>query len=96
MFLKFKIWMCYFPAPALQDSSTLFNVFLEKERKQQQANAQAKAESKDSSKTNGHANASKKPAQPKKKVQKTEPEKKKPTDFLSAVAEVLYFLKYDK
>lgn len=75
-------------APALQESSTLFNVFLEKERKQQQANAQAKAESKDSSKTNGHANASKKPAQPKKKVQKTEPEKKKPTDFLSAVAEI--------
>lgn len=96
MFLKFKIWMCYFPAPALQESSTLFNVFLEKERKQQQANAQARAESKDSSKTNGHANASKKPAQPKKKVQKTEPEKKKPTDFLSAVAEVLFFLKYDK
>ena len=77
-----------FSATALKESSTLFNVFLEKERKQQQANAQAKAEMKDSVKANGVANAGKKPAQPKKKTPKSEPEKKKPTDFISAVSEV--------
>ncbi|XP_061182202.1 transmembrane protein 214-B-like [Saccostrea echinata] len=74
--------------PALKESSTLFNVFLEKEKKQQQANVQAKAEAKDASKANGFANAGKKTVQPKKKMQKTEPEKKKPADFLAAVAEI--------
>ncbi|XP_048760767.2 transmembrane protein 214-like [Ostrea edulis] len=75
--------------PALKESSTLFNVFLEKEKKQQQANAQAKAEAKDSSKTNGFTNAGKKPVQQKKKPQKIEPEKLRPSsDFLEAVAEI--------
>lgn len=79
-------------APALKESSTLFNVFLEKEKKQQQANAQAKAEAKDSSKTNGFTNAGKKPVQQKKKPQKIEPEKLRPSsDFLEAVAEVLEY-----
>jgi len=43
---------------------------------------------KDSVKANGVANAGKKPAQPKKKTPKSEPEKKKPTDFISAVSEI--------
>jgi hypothetical protein len=77
--------------PGLKESSTLFNVFLEKEKKQQQANAQAKAEAKDTSKTNGFTHAGKKPVQQKKKPQKTEPEKQRPTDFLEAVAEVQSF-----